>query len=43
MLIALVLRTAVQGLEKLGAGPWLSVVVMLVGRSGPSGRSSGSW
>jgi predicted PurR-regulated permease PerM len=29
MLIALVLRTAVQGLEKLGAGPWLSAIILL--------------
>ena len=30
MLIALVPRAAVQGLEKLGAGPWLSAIVLLV-------------
>jgi predicted PurR-regulated permease PerM len=30
ILIALVLRTAVQGLEKLGAGPWLSAIILLV-------------
>lgn len=31
MLLALVLRTAVNGLERLGAPPWLAVLIMILG------------